>query len=172
MNSPRARRGRVLTPLLIAVAGLALFAASALAVDLLRETPMSNAAAPTMSGATTGSQSAVWTTPLDPQPVSGDPSLSESMFFSTSGANAANVQVGYYLKVGSTYYFLGKRTLGTITHVDGSFVEGGTTYYAAELVGTAMRAATHYDVRVIGAVSSGNAYHRRWTYGASGAVAR
>lgn len=165
------RRSMRLLQILLATLFVAAAAAGvALAVDLLREMPQS--AAPNMSSATTGNQSSVWTTPLDPQPVSGDPNLSESLLLSTSGANAANVQVGYYVKVNSTYYYLGKRTLGTLTHVDGSVVIDAVTYYTVDLVGTAMRSATHYDVRVIGSVSAGNAYHRRWTYGASGAAAR
>lgn len=171
----RSRRGKHLTAALFVlclVAGVGV----AKAVDLLRENPMS--AAITLSSSTTGSVSSDWTTPLDPLPVDGDPTVNVTSLFSATGANAANVHIGFYTRTGAsgsyTYHFDGQRNLGTITHNassgDGFVTISGTTYYSAEITATAPRSSTHYDVRVMGAVSSGTVKFRRWTHGASGAA--
>lgn len=171
-QGPTIRLTRRRWPFALALLVLGL-AATAWATDLLRQTPMQ---APQGVSALVQGGSGDWTTPADPQPTSGDPTVNVWPLFTSGGATATQVEIGLYKQLTSspaTYRMVGRRILGTLAASASDTATIGTgTYYLGETVGTDARSATHYDVRVRGSVSAGEVCFSRHTSAASGSAPR
>lgn len=117
--------------------------------------------------ALSGSDSVTYSsTPVDPQPVNGDPVLVVVPRHS-AGSATAQIEVGLYHEAGNVYSFLGVADVQTSTSTTRT---DGTGYYPNAPLYFSLGAAKAYDVRVT-AVSAGTVSLKAWTMGAASKAA-
>lgn len=108
---------------------------------------------------------AVWTSPLNPQATRGNPTVTGLVEFSTASATCS-IEVGLYFKnADGTYTFIGQSGAAQTITASASTAKDGSLFFGLTRPSFDTAAAPYYDLRVR-AISAGTVTVRPWVFGA------